>query len=91
MLKPLARTTRPNVMPRFRSTTMPGSSNAVVTGKAGAVDSRVPALLVVSVMQGQYTAAGHAVSTSPAPDVRPCETAHAQVRGGAERAIFISI
>src|SRR6202035_5274482 len=50
LLKPMARTTRPNVMPSFRSTIAPGSSNAVVTGKAAAVDSGVPAALVVSVM-----------------------------------------
>src|SRR5580693_985172 len=57
LLKPIARTTRPNVMPRFRSTTMPGSSNAVVTGKAAAVGSGVPALGVVSVMQALYCGA----------------------------------
>ena len=50
LLKPMARTTSPNAIPRFRSTTMPGSSNAVVTGKAAAEDSAVPAAGVVSVM-----------------------------------------
>jgi hypothetical protein len=64
LLKPIARTTRPNVTPRFRSTTAPGSSDAVVTGKAAAVDSVVPAVLVVSVMQG-----------STPPPRTPCQRA----------------
>jgi hypothetical protein len=39
LLKPMERTTRPNVMPRFRSTLMPGNSNAEVTGNMATGDS----------------------------------------------------
>ena len=39
LLKPMDRTTRPNVMPRLRSTLMPGNSNAEVTGNVITGDS----------------------------------------------------
>src|SRR5207237_5740721 len=61
--RPMDRTTRPNVMPRLRSTLMPGSSNAEVTGNVVTGDSAVS----VMVRSTPVSQAGVNEARSPTP------------------------
>jgi hypothetical protein len=84
LVKPIARTTRPKAMPRFRSTTEPGSSNAVVTGNAAPARSGVPAVLTGSVMQGS-TPPPRAPCQRGDPPAQPFNCSYLRLRQGYRR------
>jgi hypothetical protein len=59
----------------------------VVTGKAGAVDSGVPAVLVVSVMQGSTPSSRTPCQRAARPDVR--RRPYGQARGSTAHRVLV--